>query len=108
MTRDEILSEIKRAENEAKTMVAAANEAKNRKIAEAGAQAREIMRKAEEDARKYTEAEITAARKKIKEEREKVIAKGIEEASQVKKKAMNHVAKATNYILTEFERAVDA
>ncbi len=108
MTRDEILSEIKKAENDAKTMVAAANEAKNRKMAEAGAQAREIIRNAEEEARKYAEAEISAARKKIKEEREKIIEKGIEEASQVKKKATNNVAKATNHILTEFERAVDA
>ncbi len=108
MTRDEILSEIKKAENDAKTMVAASNESKNRKMAEAGAQAREIIRKAEEDARKYAESEISAARKKIKEEREKIIEKGIDEASQVKKKAKNNVANATNYILTEFERAVDA
>ncbi len=108
MTRDEILSEIKKAENDAKTLVAAANEAKNRKMAEAGAQAREIIRNAEEDARKYGESEIGAARKKIKEERENIIETGKEEASLVKKKAKNNVAKATNHILTEFERTVDA
>ncbi len=108
MTKIEILSEIKRAEDEVKTLVAGANEAKNKKMSEAQAQSREIIRKAGEEARKNAESEINAARKKIREEREKIIQKGVQEASEIKKKAKKNVAKATEYILTEFERTVDA
>ncbi len=108
MTRAEILSEIKRAEEEAKAQVAQANEAKNRKISEALARSREIIRKAEEEAQKYAESEINAARKMIKEEREKIIKKGNDETFEIKNKAKNNIAKATEFILTEFERAMNA
>ena len=108
MTRAEILSEIKVAEEEAKVSVARANEAKNKKISEAQSQARDIIRSAEENAEKYADSEISKAKKLIKEDREKIIKKGIEEAGAITAKAKKNVAQATKFILTEFERAVDA
>ncbi len=108
MTRAEILSEIKVAEEEAKASVARANEAKNKKISEAQSQARDIIRSAEENAQKYADSEISKAKKLIKEDREKIIKKGIEDAGVIKAKAKKNVAQATKFILTEFERAVDA
>lgn len=108
MTRAEILSEIKQAEEEAKSQVAQANEMKNRKISEANMQARENIKKAEEEAQKYSESAISEARKSIREEREKIVKKGIAEALEVKDKSKKNVLKATKFILTEFERAADA
>ena len=108
MTRAEILSEIKRAEEEAKSLVAQANETKSKKISEAQAQAREIIRMAEEEARQSAESTISEARKSIKEEREKIVQAGIAEAEGIKNKSKKNVPKATKFILTEFERAVDA
>jgi V/A-type H+-transporting ATPase subunit G/H len=108
MTRAEILSEIKRAEEEVKATVVKANESKNRKISDALGQSREIIRKAEEDARISADSEINEAKKLIKGEREKVVQKGISEALEIKNKAKKNVNKATEFILAEFERATNA
>ncbi len=105
MTRAEILSEIKRAEEEAKNLVAQANEARNHKISEAKAQSREILKRAEGEAIQYEASEISKAREIIKEEREKFIKKGAEVAEEIKNKAKKNITKATKFILTEFERA---
>ena len=108
MTKAEILSEIKVAEKEAKALVARAIETKNKKITEAQAQSRDIIRSAEEEARKYADSEIDKAKALIKEEREKIILKGKADADAIKAKAKKNVVNATKFILTEFERAVDA
>ncbi len=108
MTKAEILSEIKVAEEEAKTSVARAIEAKKKKLSEAQAQSRDIIRGAEEEAHKYADSEVSKAKALIKEEREKIIQKGKTEAEAIKAKAKNNVPNATKFILTEFERAVDA
>ena len=108
MTRAEILLEIKRAEDEAKALVAQSSEIKIRKISEAKAQSREIIKSAEEDAQKYAESEIIETKKHIKVDREKITAKGKVEAEEIKNKAKKNVKKATEFILTEFERAVNA
>ncbi len=105
MTRAEILSEIKRAEEEAKNLVVKANEARNQSILEAKAKAREIIKKTEEEAANYAAGEISKAREIIREEREKLIEKGALEAQEIKKKAKKNITKATKFILTEFERA---
>lgn len=108
MTRAEILSEIKRAEEEAKNLVARAVEAKNQTISEAKAQSREILKKSGEENLEYAASELSKARKIIKEEREKLVQKGAEEALDIKKKANKNISKATKFILTEFERAANA
>ncbi len=108
MTRAEILSEIKRAEEDARAMVAEAIEAKNKKLSEAKVQAREIIRKAEEEAARLAESQVNEARKAIQEEKQKIIEKGNVEASAIKQKAKKNVTKATKFILTEFERAANA
>ncbi len=108
MTRAETLSEIKRAEEEAKASVSKAIELKNKKISEATSQSREIIKKAEEDARSSADSEINSAKKLIKEERDKIVQKGISEALEIKTRARKNIEKATRFILTECERAVDA
>ncbi len=108
MTRAEILSEIKKAEEEAKATVVKANESKNKKISDASAQSREIIRKAEEDARSSADSEINEEKKVIKGEREKIVQKGVSDAIEIKNTAKKNIDKAVNFILTEFERATDA
>jgi len=108
MTRAEILSEIKKAEEEAKATVVKANESKNKKISDAAAQSREIIRIAEEDARVSVDSEINEAKKVIKGEREKIVQKGVSDAIEIKNKAKKNVDKAVTFILTDFERATNA
>ncbi len=108
MTRAEILSEIKKAEEEAKASVAKTIELKDKKISEASAKSREIIRKAEEEAQISADSEISQAKKLIKGEREKIVQKGVSEALEMKNKAKKNIDKATQFILTEFERAANA
>lgn len=108
MTRAEILSQIKQAEEEAKAKVVIANESKNKKISDASAQLREIIRKAEEDARSSADSELNEAKKVIKGEREKIVQKGVSDAIEIKNTAKKNVDKAVSFILNEFERATDA
>ena len=108
MTKAEILSEIKVAEEESKALVARAIEAKNKKISDAQAQSRHIIRSAEEEAQKNADSEISKAKGLIKEDREKIINKGKMESEAIIAKATKNISSATKFILTEFERAVDA
>ncbi len=108
MTRAEILSEIKKAEEEAKAVVAKTTELKNKKFSDATARSREIIRKAEEDAQISAESDINEAKKLIKAEREKIVQKGVSEALEMKSRAKKNIAKAREFILTEFERTADA
>ncbi len=108
MTRAEILSEIKRAEDEAKGLVVLAHEARNKKINEGKLQAAEILKSAEEEAAKYYISEIGKAREESKIEKEKLIKKGYQEAEEIKAKAKKNISKATKFIVTEFERAANA
>lgn len=108
MTRAEILSEIKKAEEDAKASVAKTIDLKNKKMTEASARSRDIIRKAEEEAQISADSEISEAMKLIKGEREKIVQKGVSEALGMKTKAKKNIDRATQFILTEFERAADA
>lgn len=108
MTRAEILSEIKLAEDEAKGSVTRAIAAKNKNINEARAQARGILKSAEEEAAQYYLSEISKAKDQSKKEKETIITKGYQEAEEVKLKAKNNVEKATTFILNEFEKVANA
>ena len=108
MTRAEILSDIKQAEDEAKGMVIQAYEARNQKVNEAKSQAREILKSAEEEAAQYYTSEIIKAKDESKKEKEKIIKKGYQEAEEIKSNAKKNISKATIFISTEFERVANA
>ena len=108
MTRAEILSDIKQAEDEAKGMVIQAHEGRNQKINEAKSKAMEILKSAEEEAAQYYTSEIIKTRDEIKKEKEKIIKKGYQEADEIKSKAKENLSKATKFIVTEFERMANA
>jgi V/A-type H+-transporting ATPase subunit G/H len=91
MTKANILSQIKKAEEDTRTMISEANEAKAKKVLEAKNRSRELINEEE-----------------IKSEKEKMLKEGITAAESIKSKANSNVAKATEYLVEQFERSMHA
>jgi V/A-type H+-transporting ATPase subunit G/H len=108
MTRVEILSEIKRAEDDAKALVSRAMESKNQKVTESKVLSKDIISTAEEEALAYADSELKAAREEIKKEKDQVINNGKIQAQAAKVKASKNSGKAVKFMLSEFERAANA
>jgi len=106
MAKNEILSEIKKAEESAKSMVDEAIEAKNKRISEARAEAREILKQADVDAHKAAQDSFKEGEKNILEERDKIVNDGEKNALAMSQKAQANIDKSVNYLVQEFERAV--
>ena len=106
MAKNEILSEIKKAEESAKSMVDEAIEAKNKHISDARAESREILKQAEIDAHKAAQDSFKVGEEKILEERDKIVNDGEKNAIAMSQKAQANIDKSVNYLLQEFERAV--
>lgn len=106
MAKNEILSEIKKAEENAKSMVDQAIEAKNKRISDARAEAREILKQAEIDSHKAAQDSLKAGEEKILEERDKIVNDGEQNALAMSQKAQANIDKSVNYLVQEFERAV--
>ena len=106
MAKNEILSEIKKAEENAKKMIDEAIEIKNKRISDARAEAREILKQAEVDSHKAAQDSFKSGEEKILVERDRIIKDGEENALAMAQKAQANVGKAVDYLLIEFERAV--
>lgn len=106
MAKNEILSEIKKAEESAKSMVDEAVDSKNKRISDARAEAREILRQAEIDAHKAAQDSFKVGEEKILEERDKIVNDGEKNALAMSQKAQANIDKSVNYLVQEFERAV--
>ncbi|AKB17469.1 MULTISPECIES: ATP synthase archaeal subunit H [unclassified Methanosarcina] len=106
MAKNEILSEIKKAEESAKSMVDNAIDSKNKRISDARAEAREILRQAEIDAHKAAQDSFKVGEEKILEERDKIVNDGEKNALAMSQKAQANLDKSVNYLVQEFERAV--
>ena len=106
MAKNEILSEIKKAEGGAKSMVDEAIDAKNKRISDARSEAREILKQAEIDAHKAAQDSFKEGEKKILEERDKIVNDGEKNALAMSQKAQANIDKSVNYLVQEFERAV--
>ncbi|AKB77090.1 V-type ATP synthase subunit G [Methanosarcina horonobensis HB-1 = JCM 15518] len=106
MAKNEILSEIKKAEESAKSMVDEAVDSKNKRISDARAESREILRQAEIDAHKAAQDSFKVGEEKILEERDKIVNDGEKNALAMSQKAQANIDKSVNYLVQEFERAV--
>jgi V/A-type H+-transporting ATPase subunit G/H len=106
MVKAEILSQIKKAEEDARKTVEDALREKELKIQEAKEQARLILKTAEQESAEYAEKTLASAKESIKTEREKIIAQGLEEAEKLKQEAQKNLDKAVDFLINEFERAV--
>ncbi len=108
MTRVEILSEIKKAEDDAKTLVSRALDTKNQKVAEAKVLSKDSIIKAEEEALAYAESQLKAAREEIKKVKDELVRNGNLQAQVAKEKAKKNTDKAVKFILSEFEKVANA
>ncbi len=106
MAKNEILSEIKKAEENAKKMIDEAIEIKNKRISDARAEAREILKQAEVDSHKAAQDSFKSGEEKILVERDRILKDGEQNALAMAQQAQANVDTAVNYLLTEFERAV--
>ena len=108
MTKADILSQIKKAEEDARTMVSEANEAKAKKVLEAKNQSRELINEAKNESAAIADQNISQAKVKIISEKEKMLKEGVVAAESIKSKANSNVAKATEYLVEQFERSIHA
>jgi V/A-type H+/Na+-transporting ATPase subunit G/H len=106
MAKNEILSEIKKAEENAKKMIDEAIEMKNKRISDARAEAREILKQGENDSHKAAQDSFKSGEEKILVEKDSVLKDGEQNAIAMAQKAQANVDKAVDYLLNEFERAV--
>jgi V/A-type H+/Na+-transporting ATPase subunit G/H len=106
MAKNEILSEIKKAEENAKKVIDEAIEIKNKRISDARAEAREILKQAEVDSRKAAQDSFKSGEEKILVERDRILKDGEQNALAMAQKAHSNVDNGVDYLLKEFERAV--
>ena len=108
MAKNEILSEIKKAEENARNIVDDAAKNKSERITNARAEAREIVKQAEIDAHESAQNSLKSAEATIKEEKLKIIDDSEGDAKAIVEKAQANVDKAGNHLVSEFERAIHA
>lgn len=108
MAKNEILSEIKKAEENARNIVDAAAKNKSERITSARAEAREIVKQAEIDAHESAQKSLRSAEEAIKEEKAKIISAGEVDAKAIVEKTQVNVDKAVDLLVSEFERAIHA
>ena len=108
MAKNEILSEIKKAEENASNIVNDAAANKNERITGARAEAREIVKQADIDAHESAQKSLKSAEATIKEEKIKIISDSGTDAKAIVEKAQTNVDKAVDHLVSEFERAIHA
>jgi V/A-type H+-transporting ATPase subunit G/H len=106
MANNEILSEIKKAEEDARKAVSEATEDKNQKVAKARADARLILEDGEEEAVKASQSALKSGEAEIHAQRSKIIEAGIRESESVAVKSQSNIPKAVDFLLEEFEREI--
>ena len=108
MAKNEILSEIKKAEDNARNIVDAAATHKSEGINNARAEAREIVKQAEVDAHESAQKSLKSAEATIKEEKLKIIGDSGTEANAIVEKAQANLDKAVDHLVSEFEGTIHA
>jgi len=108
MTKAEILSQIKKAEEDAESIISQAEEAKTKIILEAKNKSRELLEKVQKDSQKTGEQKIAQAKSGIVSEKEKLLKEGFAVAESIKSDAEKNQAKATASLVEQFERAINA
>jgi len=108
MAKEKILSEIKEAEDNARNMVDDGKKRKSDRIASARAEAREIIKQAEEDAQKSAQSAMKSAEESITSDKAKIIEDGNSEAASIAGSTSSKIDDAVELIVNEFERAIHA
>ncbi|MCD4844634.1 MAG: ATP synthase archaeal subunit H [Methanosarcinales archaeon] len=108
MTKAEILLQVKKAEEDAKSIVSKGKEANNTKIIQARNQGREILENAKRESIENAEQKISQAKEQIRVQKEDMIKKGLAEAEAVKTKASENIPTSTEFLIDQFERSIYA
>ncbi|MBW6517886.1 MAG: ATP synthase archaeal subunit H [ANME-2 cluster archaeon] len=108
MTKAEILSQIKKAEEDSESIISQANELKTKRIQDAKNQSRVLIENAQKDSQMIGEKKIAQAKTGIVSDKEKLLKEGFDIAESIKSKAKKNLPKATENLMEQFERAVHA
>lgn len=104
----EILQRIKQAEEQVRSTIKDAEEKRKQLQAEGKRLALQKIEAAEGDLRKQLEAETLDARRQIGAKRQGLLEEGRRKAEALTASAGTRMRDAKEFVLTEFERAVDA
>ncbi len=102
MARDDILSKIKAAEAESRASVQRAMEERDKKIADATAEAANIVRTAEANAQDYYDKSMAKAEADTKAKKQSLVSSGEKNVSALSSSAGSKLDKAVDYLVKEF------
>ena len=102
MTRHEILSKIKQAEADAQASIERAQKERDKRIADATAEAMNMVKNAESEAQEYYEKRLADTEKGVQSKKQAIIDEGMKKVSAMKSGASGKVDKAVEHLLKEF------
>jgi vacuolar-type H+-ATPase subunit H len=103
----ELLQQIKDAEERVRQMVKEAEERRKQLQAEGKRRAIEKTERSETQLREHLDSEMAAARAKIDKKKRAILDKGAAKAEDLAAAARKNIGSAKEFVLTEFERAID-
>jgi V/A-type H+-transporting ATPase subunit G/H len=102
MTRHEILSKIKQAEADAQASIERAQQERDKRIADATAEATNIVRNAEAESQEYYEKRLADANNAVQSKKQSIIDEGMKSVNAMRSSASAKVDKAVEHLLKEF------
>ena len=108
MGKAEILQQIKDAEEKVRSVTKEAEEKRKQLQAEGKRRAIERIDAADAVLRKDIDAKISEAKSRIERRKKAVLDEGARKAESLATSARQRMGKAKEFVLTEFERAIDA
>ena len=108
LEKAEILQKIKEAEEQVRDTIKGAEEKRKQLQAEGKRLALQKVEAAEADLRKKLDAETLEAKKLVGAKRQELLEEGRRKADALASSARARMRDAKGFVLTEFERAVDA
>ena len=108
MGKAEILQRIKDAEAKVRALTQEAEDKRKQLQAEGKRKALEMTEAADADMRRRLDAQVAAAKKNIENRKAVVMEDGQKKASALVTSAKQRTASTKEYVLSEFERAVNA
>lgn len=105
--KTEVLKSIKETEKEYKSMISAAHEEKKRLIANAEQEAGNLIAKAKSDAEEYKNKRIADARAEAAVKYAEIADEGVKRAEALKKNAASNLDKAVEQLVSQFKVKVN-
>jgi len=108
LEKGEILQQIRDAEEKVRTATKEAEDKRKQLQAEGKRKAIERIEAAEAMHRKELDSQITQAKSRIDSRKKALLEEGARKAQALQSSARQRMGKAREFVLAEFERAVDA